>query len=434
MTDEIGQLSRQWKEEGLRYASEVNAFVRRGLASNWQEVGPEPSEDTRGELASRVFRYIQQANRSGDTETLRERFPPASWPFNKSHQQLMRAVQPVALLTDGSALLAGRNKDQTNAIYVADLERVTQVEHLRAASCSADGRDVALMDERGVRVVREPDRTLQGRLLAAYTWEDIIRRLREKYPEIETLQEQSYQTADVIPFANGQKLLFVSHDGIYLIEENGVLLLHPSEEELKEQADGDELNASLAMPHGAVSRDGKWIAFGSQGSEHLLLDVDRRIVYPIEPASSYPHYCLFSSSGQQVWFNACHFYNGDTIRVSLTSLEADIESGDWPSMNGEMRVYAGVALREGNILGDAYGYLRLIDHEGQELWRYHVSGTISGMALSPDEKTLLVGTYSGMLHWVDLTEQEPDPYCIGTAPIREIRRWIVWENKQPLLW
>ncbi|MFE3575524.1 PQQ-binding-like beta-propeller repeat protein [Lysinibacillus sp. NPDC059133] len=62
------------------------------------------------------------------------------------------------------------------------------------------------------------------------------------------------------------------------------------------------------------------------------------------------------------------------------------------------------------------------DYEGNKLWRYYVSGTISGMALNSDETTLLVGTYNGMLHIIDLTSTEPSPYEISTSSIRESYR------------
>jgi len=291
------------------------------------------------------------------------------------------------------------------------------------------------MDEQGVRVVREPNRELNGTLLATYKWAAIIDQLLEKYPDIETLQLNSYRNADVIPFADGTKLLIVSHDGIYLIEEASVLLLEPAVEDIREQAEeDDELTASLAMPHGAVSRNGRWIAFGSQGSEHLLLDREKQVVHQIEPMSSYPHYSLFSANDESVWFNACHFYNGSTIGVLLHIIEQDNNSVEHSSIDDSMRVYAGIALRKGNIMGDAYGYLRMIDLEGNELWRYYVAGTISGMALHRDETILLVGTYNGMLHVLDLNSKEPSPYEIGTGSIRELHRWIVWDAQQPLYW
>ncbi|MFC4306612.1 PQQ-binding-like beta-propeller repeat protein [Cohnella boryungensis] len=435
MTKDTLQLSQKWRDEGLRYASEVNAYVRRGLESNWEEPGEEPSEDSRRELASQVYKIIKQANKTGELETLREQFPAASWPFGETHRQLMRAVCPIAFLHDGTFLVAAQNEDLSRTVYVMDKQRAIRIEHVQAASCSADGRDIALMDEQGVRVVRGPDRELNGTLLATYTWAAIIDQLREKYPDIETLQPHSYRNADVIPFTDGTKLLMVSHDGIYVIEEAGALLLHPAADNIREWAEEeDELTASLSMPHGAVSRSGRWMAYGSQDSGHLLLDQEKWIVYPFEPISSYPHYSLFSANDENVWFNACHFYNGCTIGISLPAIEQDDLNKEPSSIDDSMRVYAGVALQKGNIMGDAYGYLRMIDLDGNELWRYYVSGTISGMALHPDETTLLVGTYNGMLHVLDLTSTEPSPYEIGTSSIRESYRWIIWDTRKPLCW
>lgn len=88
MTNDTSQLSQKWRDEGLRYASEINAYVRRGLESNWETPGEEPSEDSRGQLASQVYKFIKEANRTKDLETLREQFPAASWPFQETHGQL----------------------------------------------------------------------------------------------------------------------------------------------------------------------------------------------------------------------------------------------------------------------------------------------------------------------------------------------------------
>lgn len=103
-------------------------------------------------------------------------------------------------------------------------------------------------------------------------------------------------------------------------------------------------------------------------------------------------------------------------------------------INEEMRVYAATALTQGSILGDAYGYLRLIDREGRELWRYFVGSTISGLAVTPDEGMLAVGTYGGMLHLIDLQSSTKDEYSIGTALIHETERWMIWRNYEPLRW
>lgn len=141
----------------------------------------------------------------------------------------------------------------------------------------------------------------------------------------------------------------------------------------------------------------------------------------------------FTINRGSVWFNACHFYNGDTISVPLHAVETGAFEEGLP-VNEEMRVYGGVALKEGGILGDAYGYLRLIDHEGKEIWRYFVGNTISGLRTTPDENHLLVGTYGGMLHRINLASGIRDEYSIGTASICETERWKFWKNREPLHW
>ncbi|WP_456289941.1 hypothetical protein M1D70_11950 [Paenibacillus sp. AK002] len=50
------------------------------------------------------------------------------------------------------------------------------------------------------------------------------------------------------------------------------------------------------------------------------------------------------------------------------------------------------------------------------------------------ENFLLVGTYGGMLHRMNLASGIRDEYSIGTAPICETGRWIFWKNRDPLHW
>ncbi|WP_158453594.1 hypothetical protein [Paenibacillus polymyxa] len=47
---------------------------------------------------------------------------------------------------------------------------------------------------------------------------------------------------------------------------------------------------------------------------------------------------------------------------------------------------------------------------------------------------LVVGTYGGILHLIDLQSGTKDEYSIGTAPIYETARWVIWRNYEPLRW
>ncbi|QDY81971.1 hypothetical protein FQU75_00380 [Paenibacillus polymyxa] len=433
----LNELAAQWRQAGKRYAADVNEFVRIGMESQWQQEQPEPKQDERPKLAKDIFRMIQEANQAGEVEKLRQEIPAASWPLTPAFEEALQAVRPMAFMNGGNEVVVhAGNPRERGKIYVTGKDEIRLIPGLHRVGYSPDGIYFALVDGQGIRVVRQPDRNLQGEETAYYPWKDIQARLKASIPNLECLADEEHPEDildEVIPFDDGQRLLLVCGYGVYLLTADQVDLVHPQASERRELELEDTI---VDMAHGAVSKDGRWIAYGSQMSEHLLMDLTDETVHTLEQSSSYPHYALFSKDGLDVWFNACHFYNGATIQVPIAEVEQGLAQNkeEWPIINEEMRVYAAVALTQGSILGDAYGYLRLIDREGRELWRYFVGSTISGLAVTPDEGMLAVGTYGGMLHLIDLQSGTKDEYSIGTASLHEIGRWLLWRNYEPLRW
>ncbi|NMP09792.1 PQQ-binding-like beta-propeller repeat protein [Paenibacillus polymyxa] len=431
------ELAAQWRQEGKRYAADVNEFVRIGMESQWQQEQPEPMQDERSKLAKDIFRMIQEANQAGETERLHREIPAASWPLTPAFEEALQAVRPMAFMNGSNeVILHAGNPRERGKIYLAGKDGIRQILGLHRVGCSPDGSYFALVDGNGIRIIRHPDQNLEGEETAHFQWTDIRVRLKASIPDLECLADEEHpedMLDEVIPFGDGQRLLLVCGYGVYLLAGDQVDLIHPKASERRELGLEDTI---VDMAHGAVSKDGRWIAYGSQMSEHLLMDLTDKTVHTWEPNSSYPHYALFSKDGLDVWYNACHFYNGATIQVPIAEVEQGLAQNteEWPIINEEMRVYAAVALTQGAILGDAYGYLRLMDREGRELWRYFVGSTISGLAVTSDEGMLAVGTYGGMLHLIDLQHGTKDEYTIGTAPIHEIERWLLWRNYEPLRW
>ncbi|KJD41093.1 hypothetical protein QD46_03515 [Paenibacillus polymyxa] len=431
------ELAAQWRQEGKRYAADVNEFVRIGMESQWQQEQPEPMQDERSKLAKDIFRMIQEANQAGETERLHREIPAASWPLTPAFEEALQAVRPMAFMNGSNeVILHAGNPRERGKIYLAGKDGIRQILGLHRVGCSPDGSYFALVDGNGIRIVRQPDRNLQGEETAFFQWKDIQARLKAAIPGLECLADEEHPEDildEVIPFGDGQRLLLVCGYGVYLLAGDQVDLIHPMASERRELGLEDTI---VDMAHGAVSKDGRWIAYGSQMSEHLLMDLTDKTVHTLEPGSSYPHYALFSKDDLDVWYNACHFYNGATIQVPIAEVEQGLalNTEEWPIINEEMRVYAAVALTQGAILGDVYGYLRLMDREGRELWRYFVGSTISGLTVTSDEGMLAVGTYGGMLHLIDLQHGAKDEYTIGTAPIHEIERWLLWRNYEPLRW
>lgn len=320
------------------------------------------------------------------------------------------------------------DQDQRTSL-AADIVRM-----IRAANQAGDTERLRARDSAGI-VGRHGEGEEET---AVFAWKDIQSSIKASIPDLESLADEEHPEHildEVIPFGDGIRLLLVCGYGIYMLESGQAELIHPEISELKQYNCEDTI---VDMAHGAVSLDGRWIAYGSQGSEHLLRDLSEGTVYAFEPESSYPHYALFSCDSREVWYNSCHFYNGATIRVQVPGTEGEAGAAgnveERRLMNEEMRVYAGSALKDGCILGDAYGYLRRIDREGREVWRYFVGSTITGMTVTPDEERLAVATYGGMLHLIDLHSGIRNEYSIGTAPVQETSRWILWRNQEPMRW
>ncbi|PPB10723.1 hypothetical protein [Brevibacillus laterosporus] len=429
------EVAAAWREEGKRYASDVNRFIREMKEMEGKQEPAYPSDDQRTQLAEEVFEMIKTANKKGEWQQLRKELPPATWPLATNFEKAMQAVRSISFLDRKTVVFTAGATWDKSSVFIASEEGIQQFPELSHIGCSMDGSVYALVGQQDIRLIRHPDRHLQGEEIAVFRWEDILTQIKSTIPDLKTLADCEYPEAileAVIPFTDGKSLLLASGYGIYLVEKDQVSLLHPSVAECLEYEAED---TDIDMPHASVSRDERWIAFGSQSSDHVLVDRRTKETHTFYPESSYPHYCLFSKDNQSVWFNSCHFYNGMTFRVPLKEVENGQAKAieDWPIMDEESRVYSAVALTGGTVLGHAYGYVRFINQEGQELWRHFVGSTISGIAVSEDESLLAVGTYGGMLHLLDLQAEAMDEYGIGTGTLRECERFIIWREMDGVL-
>ncbi|WP_020619304.1 hypothetical protein [Paenibacillus daejeonensis] len=428
------ETAQTWREEGKRYAGDVNEYVRIGMETDW-ELEEQIEDDARPPLAHKAVKMIVAANEAGEVDKLREYLPPATWPLTEAFKDETQSIKPLFVWPNGEVLVRTGASWEPNTLVIAGEERARKLSGIAMAGGSNDGVYLAVSEGSGIRVLKQPDTTLAGEEVFSLTWETFRSQVQEQLGDVTSLaneEEPEGRMEQLIPFDHGQQVLLVSMQGIYQLRANGqVLVLYPSQESMQKWK-LDEVHVD--MVHGAVSPDGRWLAYGGQDSDHLLEDWEQGVRHEYEPQSSYPHFSLFSADGSHVWFNACHFYNGDTITIPLAEADSLAGEDEQTVVNHEMRVYAGVAYGDGCILGDAYGYLRYLSNEGTEHWRYFVGGTLSGLHLSIDGRELHVGTYAGMLHRIDLTNSKRSDYEIGTGTIRETGRWLLWKNYEPLRW
>ncbi|MEZ5305093.1 MAG: hypothetical protein R3F11_31290 [Verrucomicrobiales bacterium] len=87
-----------------------------------------------------------------------------------------------------------------------------------------------------------------------------------------------------------------------------------------------------------------------------------------------------------------------------------------------------------HILGDAYGFIHSVTAD-IPLWRHYLGGTIASMDIDASGKRLVVGTFAGGVHILDLDASYEDDFTIATGSNKEIRRWLFWDGeKRPLIW
>jgi hypothetical protein len=437
LQDDIAEM---WRAEGKRYASEINVYVNKGMTEGWDSVGEEPAEDDRSALANKIFKMIKGANEQNEIASLRALIPAATWPLAKHFEKEMQAIRGIHFLGQDEIVFSTGTSWEENKLMTVKNDNISVFNEYSYVGASPDKQFYALSGKKGIKIIKSMDWQLQGEIIAQFSWTELNSQIQALSSEISILGEiephEELPLEEVIPFQEGKALLLVTGQGIFyvqLAQQMKVTMLHPDLAELKEY---DLDQADIDMAHGAVSSDGRWIAFGSQSSDHLLYDVVTEQTYNFYPNSSYPHYSIFTKDQQHIWYNACHFYNGDTIAVSLDQVVTGEMNKDqeWPSMNEDARVYAAVALEQGIVIGDAYGYLKLIDTQGQEIWRHFVGSTISALAVDNEEKTLAVGTYGGMLHFLALHVAEQSEYEIGTGYVREVKRILAWNNQEKPLW
>ncbi|MEN5139804.1 hypothetical protein [Pseudomonas juntendi] len=423
----------QWQQAVTAYALAVNDYVAQGRTQGWDNLA-EPQVPATEHLLEAWLAALQEANRAGVDEqkrlAFREAWPPAHQPLLPLLDEHGQGIGNVLLLDDGSLMARiGMPYDKGQVVRI-DRHGVTPVIGIEHFGRCPARRYFALANAEGVRVTDG----WGGPQVQRLAWPTGLEGLPAGYP-FEPFDLPPTPTA-LIPFPDGQRVLLVSAQGIFVLASAGATRLLPHQarvlDALAEGTEPEDISLGLSMEHGRVSADGRLIVVGEQGSRHLVLDDQLRLVAEVGPGSEYPHFALFNRAGDQVILNACHFYSGATLAVrvvDLPGLKTDYYSQDprTPLVQDGARVYAGVARAGEYIVGDAYGYLRAFGEDGKEHWQHYLGSTISAMDISADGHTLVAASHAGIVSVIALDSGRP-AWQIGTGAHGEVRRWLFWKG------
>ena len=432
---------KEWKEKTLSYVNTVNNFIERGYADGWDNAGKEPEDPGREHLAKTVISELRRANMEGYVDRFREEWPPAHAPFIPVLEENAQSIPVLCIMDDSSILARIGTNHQTGKTYHIQGDQITETEESGFWGKCPNRRYFGIARDRGISI----HDGWQGPQVALCPWPKGNEDIPDGFKV--TPWDDVPNPSRIVPFPDGKRVLMVSEHGIFVLSESSARRLLPTQEQMREHFEWskrehpeDELSLYLSMEHGAVSRDGRFVAVGCQDSSHLVYDDQLELIGDIGNQSEYPHYAVFSADQSMVAFNSCHFYNGITVGVPLRLLpglktDAYEEDKRTPVLENGARVYAGVSRGNEFIVGDASGYVRAFDQQGNRRWEQFIGSSVGDIDVSPDGKTLVVSTYAGFISILSLDTGESAAHQIGTGGHREERRWIFWKNEaKPLIW
>ncbi|MEO1338091.1 MAG: hypothetical protein AAFV29_20775, partial [Myxococcota bacterium] len=242
----------------------------------------------------------------------------------------------------------------------------------------------------------------------------------------------------LLPFDDGERALVTSPSGVFLLTADEAQLVHPSPADLKSyvQENGDDaFPLDLADVHAAVSPDHSFIVVGDRASLHRVLDAEGQPWVTLEPVAGHPHHAVFSSDAHTLVLSCRRNGDGQSVFIPVAHLRA---AHHWQPeafldlVDLRKAVSTAVSFRDEYLIGDTDGFVRS--------WRggrfedpFYVGGRVVDIDVSVDGGRLAVCTDAGVLHLFDRTTS--DPLTAGTAPYREMRRWLFWRGEgRPLLW
>jgi hypothetical protein len=438
--------SERWRRAVCDYAQKINAYVEEGDRDGWKTDRAEPQHEDLSDLLPEWLEGLRRANANGEVDAFRDRWPTAHLPLVSLIEQNGQAIATIAPIGNDDVLVrVGAPYEIQSTCYRIHGLRTQVVEGLRCFGQCARRRYLALATNDRI-VVRDG---FDGPVVADLP----LPRGDEDPPPSMRIELSSETTAlhRLQPFDRGRRVLVIASDGVFVVDADGIHRLLPTVEHLQESRryqieesggrEEDPLSAHLSMVHGAVCPNDRYIACGHQDGPHRIFDAaSLRPIGDVGPHGEYPHHTEFSAGGDFAILNACHFYNGGTISVvadALPGFNTDFYA-DHPALvliEDGARVYASAVRDDEVFLGDAYGYVRAANMQGEQRWKHFVGSTISAMALSADGAVLFVATYAGFLSMIRMDAGERAPGQIGTSAHREFRRWLFWKQEPtPLAW
>ncbi|MBN2378271.1 hypothetical protein JXM67_00495 [candidate division WOR-3 bacterium] len=453
----VEDASKRWNEEGLRFKNDLNAWLDIIYKEDKQPDTPEPQE-TRADMAEYVVERIKEFNKRGETEKLREMFHPAFEPFLPLYDRLSKSITQLYILQDGRIAIRAEIPWQDVQVYLIDDKTITQQPDILAIGASRDRRYIAKAYEDRIDICEGWDGTIIKSFAYPKDYKDDLAGVHPDKNWADIFEYKVFSLVSIEVFPDASRILLTSRYGIYVLDEEGSRLIHPTSdtlferyksfaEDYQDEEPDKPFKLDLEYVHATISPDGRYIACGDQDSVHRILhEQDGRWeeAAQIEPRSSYPNCARFHDQEPHVALSSCHFSRSATIGVDLNLLPG-LEASAWDAdehlhyIDERFWIFSIVPVNKGYLLGDNNGYIWWKAYQGLQQFGYlHLGSTtlVMDTVKNPDgSRTLVIGNFAGQVIKLRTRENEPhDPHLITNIPIWEEKRWLFWQGSEPMVW
>jgi len=426
----------RWRESTLAYAAAINAHVAAGEASGWCDMPAAPADPREVELAASVLEVVRQANEAGQTDELRAQLPPDLEPLVAALDEAGdRSIRQLTWMGPHRVFASVGSVDGNAGTVGLDLRGEARLLP-GIGGAGACGDWVAVVMGHEVDVRRAGARGSARR----FTLPGGSEAVPESSVAIQISDHQSLATVQPLP--DGSGALLTQREGVFRVDDRGIVRLFPTQEVLAATLDlwEEDGHAALTLDyrwlHATLSPLGGVLLCGAQESNHLLMDLDGHVLLDLEPpAAPFPHHASFSPDGRWLCLHAADLTEGHTVLAELAPLrEGEPPADVFVPLGGVARVHASAWLGDTVILGDGDGYLRAHGLDGHPRWELHIGSEVTSLAVSDDQQRLAVGTAAGVVVILRFDDAGPEPHVIGTAPLVEQLRLVLGPDQALWIW
>lgn len=190
-------LQRKWFTQGEKYAKAINEMVAFGKKHGWDQWKGEEAEDKRAPLIDAVIAQLKQANQANTIDAFRVDFPPAYEPMLPLLEEKSQYIGDIVTIdADTVAFLAGTSYEVRTPYLIK-------------------GTEVEVLDH----TIKGMGKAMRGTVIALAYSDKIVTHQGWNGSVIAEFKLNEIAISKLIPFNDGKRVLVVSTQGVYLVEE-----------------------------------------------------------------------------------------------------------------------------------------------------------------------------------------------------------------------